>query len=75
MKFNGPEVMGLLSIRQLTSLGIIDLILKKTKLGPPPPLSTRDVVVYCIFYCLYSKFSFKKSFVKMYTILRVCSKM
>ncbi len=37
MKFNGPDVMGLLSIRQLTSLGIINLILKKTKLGPPSP--------------------------------------
>jgi hypothetical protein len=28
MKFNGPDVMGLLSIRQLTSLGIINFILK-----------------------------------------------
>jgi hypothetical protein len=85
VKFNGPDVMGLLSIRQLTSLGIINLILKKTKLGPPPPLSTRDVVlyinIYCIFYCLYGKFSHKfisaekkKSFIKMYTILRISSK-
>ncbi len=46
MKFNGPDVMGLLSIRQLASLGIINLILKDKVGASLPPHGMLLYIVY-----------------------------
>ncbi len=81
MKFNGPDVMGLLSIRQLTSLGITNLILKNKVWASLPPHGMLLYIVYSTvfivnFHILKIHIRWqKKLFIKIYTVLRISSKM